>query len=436
MSNKDPRTPEDGRWSNEPYTESMLAESGRRALSLNETRRAAVLRVLLAEAARLKELSLRAARKPVGWLRLVATVFTPRVALGVSMFAALALLVATYGLFGGARIPSGATLNGSAAISERRFGPFGLQWNIGRPSEVMADYGLHRGDGIVANGPVTITYADGSQVVAAAGSSLAVLADQDGVALANGEIASTIAKSSAGDIKFRVETPVGLISVKGTEFRVQSGNSGVMEFTDLGRVTVANNVASVDVSTGEQVQLTAGVKPVADLQAPRVTFETRATGSVISNKLRVPFVADIYPGATLVVVDAESKREIAHYLADATGRVKNALPEITTAATLQFRQAAVSPSKRTSGLSDVVNVQIDRVPPTLAITRVQRDGDVIRLTGRTEVKSEVRVDGKRVEVSSDGTFNAELTMKSDMTTVEITAIDLAGNTTTMMQSLK
>lgn len=444
MSNIDPRTPgrgrtsgaRNGRWNSEPYTEGILAESGRRTMTLSETRRAAVLRVLLAEATRLRELSLRAAQRPVGWLRPVAALLTPRFAFGLTFTAAATIVLATYALFGGARISAGATLQGSASISERRFGPFGLQWNIAQPSEVVADYALHHGDGITADGPITITYADGSRVVATAGSHLSMSTDGDGVVLVNGEIASSVVKSASGNVKFRVDTAAGSIAIKGTEFRVQADDSGVVEFTDEGRVIVTNNAASVEVSTGEQVRLNAGAKIAAELQAPRVTFETRITTGVISNKTHIPFTTRIYPGAAMLVVDANTGRELARYTADAMGNVHDVLPEITGSASLQFRQQTSTSDTRVSALSNAVSVQFDRTPPTLAVTQVQRDGDVVHLAGRTEVKAEVRIDGKRVDVNGDGTFSADLNMKASTTMVEITAIDLAGNTTTMTQALK
>jgi hypothetical protein len=62
------------RWSNDRYIEQLLVVSAHRAITFNETRRAQILQVLLAEAARLRS----AGRVPAWLTRIAVRVRTPR----------------------------------------------------------------------------------------------------------------------------------------------------------------------------------------------------------------------------------------------------------------------------------------------------------------------------------------------------------------------
>ncbi len=427
-------------WGDDTHTEQMLAESGRRSLTLSEARRNAVLQVLLAEAARLKERSLRAARKPAGWLYALVENH-PTFVRGLGIVAGLLLIGVVYALFGGWKTPAGAMLNGSASISERRQGPFGLQWHIALPTDSLTNRELHRGDTVVAFGPVTITYADGSTVVADAGTKFSLLPNDDGILVDDGEVASVITKGTgamASQPKFRVETSVGTIQVKGTEFRVRvEPGIGVTTFTDEGHVIVSHAKGNADVLTGEQIRLRFGdpnAVPTVELQVPRMNFETRTTGRVISNKTRIPFETRLHPGATLLIFDAVTGQALGNYVADEKGVVRDVLPEITDKASIQFRQEALD--GRIGATSERVEVVVDRTPPVLAITRVVSDRTSARISGRTELNAEVRVDGKAIALDVDGTFFADLDLTAGKSEVTITVTDIAGNTTTLVQALQ
>jgi hypothetical protein len=427
-------------WGDDTHTEQMLAESGRRTLTLSEARRNAVLQVLLAEAARLKELSLRAARKPAGWLYAFISNH-PVFVRGVSALAGMFFLVGLYALVGGSKSSAGAMLSGPASISERRQGPFGLAWHIALPTDSLTNHELHRGDTVVAFGPVTITYADGSMVVADAGTKFSLLPNEEGISINDGEVASVITKgphASTGQTKFRVETVAGVVQVKGTEFRVRvEPGIGVTAFTDEGHVVVSHAKGNADVLTGEQIRLLFAdqtVLPVVELQVPRMNFETRAKGRVISNKTHIPFETRLHPGATLIVFDALTGQEISSYVADENGVVRGVLPAITDKATIQFRQEAVD--GRIGATSERVDVVVDRTPPVLAITRVTSDRTSARISGRTELNAEVRVDGKAVALDVDGAFFADIDLTGSQSEVTITVTDVAGNTTTLVQALK
>jgi hypothetical protein len=432
MSNLNPRR---ASWANDVFTERVLVESGRRTMTLSDARKAEVLKSLLAEAARIQAASAPSTRSRPGWLDGLARLFSPRLVSALGAVATLALVLTGYVLYGGVQAPANANLNGVAAVSEQRRGVFGLSWSIARQPEGYGAYALHHGDDIVAVTPVTITFADGSQTVAAPGTRLSLLTDGGGVALIRGEIANSITPSADGSIKFRVESATGTIEVKGTEFRVRTeADASVMQFTDEGLVGVKTDTAEIDVQTGEQTRLQNGLAPVAQLQIPRVSFETRVAGRVLSEQAIVPFSTRIFPGATLIVVDAITQEPFAHYVADADGLIKDALPPILSKASLRFSQSAVD--GRTSDVSEPVEIVVDETAPTLGVSKVQRDGDEIRIVGRTELGATVRVNDAVVTVKPDGSFEATVTAPAGMTAITIAATDAAGNTTSIVQTLQ
>jgi hypothetical protein len=432
MSNLNPRRVS---WADDVFTEHVLAESGRRTITLSEARRVEILRVLLAEAARIQAANARAVRSHPRWLNSLARLFTPRLVGALGATATLTLILTSYVLYGGVQAPANANLSGIAAVSEQRRGAFGLSWSIARQPEGYASYALHHGDDVVAVTPVTITFADGSQTVAAPGTRLSLLPDGGGVALIRGEITNSIISSTDGSIKFRVESATGTIAVKGTEFRVRTeADASVMHFTDKGLVGVRNDTAEIDVRTGEQTRLQNGVPPVAELQVPRVSFGTRVAGRVLSEQPNVHFNTRIFPGAELVVEDAVTNEPFARFVADAEGLIEDMLPPIMSKASLRFHQ--VSNDGRTSSMSEPVEIVVDDMAPTLGVSKVQRDGNEIRIVGRTELGATVRVNDAVVKVKPDGSFEATVTVPSSMTAIMIASTDAAGNTTSIVQTLQ
>jgi hypothetical protein len=421
-------------WNSDAFMENALAESGRRMPGLNQTRRAVVLQVLLTEAARLRAARERAEER-VRWLNGVLAVFTPRRLGALGVAGAVALLLTGYVLFGGLRTPANASLSGVAAVSERRQGPFGLQWSVARPSSDMQAYTLHRGDEISAVTDVVITFADGSTTTAQPGTRLRLLTDQAGLVLITGEVANSITPSASGAVKFRVESASGAVEVKGTEFRVRTESDvAATAFIDEGRVGVTTSAGGIDVVTGEQARLETGALPIARLQAPLVRFATSAEGRVLSEQPRVPFSTRIFPGANLVVHDIKTRETFATYVADATGWIEDMLPPILGTASLRFSQNDAS--GRTSALSAPVEIVVDDEAPILGVTRVQPTGGDVWIAGRTERAASVRVNGQAVEVKPDGTFETAVKISAGLSSITIAATDLAGNTTVIVQTLR
>jgi uncharacterized cupin superfamily protein len=422
------------RWSSLQFTEHVLAESARRALTLSAARQAMVLAALLAEAARLRAAQLRRMRRHAEIRRAIARLSLPVLALSGLLVACLSACVA-YLLVGGARAPTDAHLSGRAAIGEMRRAPTGLTWSVARPPETWQDHALHHGDEVLAITPVTLTFANGWQATAMPGSRLRMLFDGNGLALLHGEVAAFIANSNGDADELRIETTAGSITAQGTRFRVRvESDLSVSAFVDEGRVTVTNDAGAVaNVSVGEQVRLRAGAPLKVELQVPRVTFRTYAKDRVISNSPHVPFSARILPRATLIVEEALSGRQFARYIADADGVVEGTLPAIEGSVVLRFSQAA--PDGRASAPSQPVEIAIDRQAPMLAVTRALRDGNKVQVAGQTEIGAQVWVNDVRVTPGADGFFSFEGDALWDAASVVVTAIDAAGNATRIVQTL-
>ncbi|BCX05286.1 MAG: hypothetical protein KatS3mg053_3224 [Candidatus Roseilinea sp.] len=426
--------PSRGRWGDAPFVEQVLSESARRALTLSAARRAAVLAELLAEVARLRAAQLRHIRRRAQVELVLIRLLSPGTFATLSTFAACVCLCVAYLLFGGARTPAYASLTGQAALKEMRHGPLGLTWSIARPAADRQAYALHQGDELLARTPVTITFDSGAQTILAPGTRLRMLFGRDGFALIHGEVAVAVAPSHDGAVNFHVETAAGSATVKGTHFRMRTErDASVSEFTDEGRVVVANDLGTVNVSTGEQINLRPNTPLKVELQVPHVIFLHHTGDRVSSNTSHVPFRARIFPRATLIVEEALTGKQFARYIADDAGWVKDTLPPITGSMILRFSQTASD--GRSSAPSQPVEIVIDRTAPTLAITRILRDGDVVQIFGRTEIGAGVWVNGEAVKPKPDGTFSFEVNVRLAHGSITITAADAAGNVTRVIQHL-
>ncbi len=427
--------PSRGRWGDANFVEQALSESARRALTLSAARRAAVLATLLTEAARLRAEQLRRIQRRAEFELALTRLLSPETFATLSALTACICLCIAYLSFGGARIPAYASFTGRAALKEMRYGPLGVTWSIVRPAADWQSYALHQGDELFASTSVTITFDSGSQTVVAPGTRLRILSAHEGFVLIQGEIAVAVTPSPDGAVKFRVETVAGSATVKGTRFRMRTEHdTSVSEFTDEGWVVVANDAGRVDVSTGEQVHLRPKAPLKVELQTPHVAFQTRIEDRVISNVPRVPFSARIFPRATLIVEEAYSGKQFARYIADDAGWVKDWLPLIEGSRVLRFSQTA--PDGRSSTPSQPIEIVVDRTAPTLVITRILHNGDVLHISGRTETGARVWVNGRAVELKPDGAFSFEVNAPATNSPVVITAADAAGNITRIIQQPK
>lgn len=414
-------------------------------MTLSPSQRAAVLDALLAEAARLRAASLCRLRRRAAWIRLCAwlgsSLSSPPVLIAVLTLALCVLIGAVYLCFSGTAIPLRAHLSGRGALGEHRYGPLNLQWTIRQPVGDWRSRALHAGDEIIALTPITITHLDGAAIYAAPGARLRMLPDGSGVTLLHGEIVGEAATLDRTSPALRVETTAGTITARHARFRVQSRRSGaVYAFADEGRVRVANDVGAIDLVAGEQVGLKATMLPKAELQVPRIVFDghPEAADRVASNSTRITFRTRVLPRATLIAERADSGQQFARYVADAGGQITGALPEIADRITLRFSQADAE--GQVSASSPPIEIVIDRTPPMLAVEPVELMGDEVIITGRTEVSAKIRINGIAVPPRPDGFFSLRLAATHTAATrtdrITITAVDDAGNATTIVQSLR
>jgi hypothetical protein len=87
-------------------------------------------------------------------------------------------------------------------------------------------------------------------------------------------------------------------------------------------------------------------------------------------------------------------------------------------------------------MSEPVAIVVDDIAPTLGVSKVQRDGNEIRIVGRTELGATVRVNEAVVKVKPDGSFEAMVTVSSSTMAITIASTDAAGNTTSIVQILQ
>jgi hypothetical protein len=428
----------DGGW-DEARIERVLFASGQRASLLSEKRRAEMLQALLAENARLATVA-HAQPKPetLGFWDLIRQVFTPRV---VGAIAATFLLIfgaAGYALFGGTRPPVAAQVEGAFTLAEARQGVFGLQWWLPRANVTASS--LHIGDEIFATSPVTITFADGSQAIVAAGSQVRIL-PSPGFRLVKGE---AVASTTPATDRFVVESIGATFVVTDATFRLKVDEAGtVSQFTDLGKVVAQTSAGPPTiVLAGEQATVTRDGQAAKDLQPPVVEGEKTDEGALA-------FTARTLKNSTVVVLDSQTGAELARFKADENGIVSGQLlpPPGTTPASIEFRADApdgrksepaaavsdgrmiVSAASNTTLPPPPVLTSAAATPPTLtlpALAPVQatsRSGAVVRF----EVTAVDALDGK-LPVECDAQSGA--TFPIGTTTVTCSATNSQGRTAT------
>ena len=71
---------------------------------------------------------------------------------------------------------------------------------------------------------------------------------------------------------------------------------------------------------------------------------------------------------------------------------------------------------------------IDTDPPDLQISRVNVNGNIVIVSGRTEPGVKLEIDGQRAPVDADGTFTLSLTPREEgEVELLVSAIDASGN---------
>lgn len=420
------------------WLERLLSASGERVRLLSEARKMRIRAALLAENTRLAQ-TLRRVSSPVTppvRRGIVSVLFSPAAIRSLSVVGAFVIALSGYTLFGGARMGPAATLAGGGTISEKRTGPLGISWQLSRSQDGYAGETVRMGDTIAASGPVTVTFADGSQTIASAGTQFSILEDGNGVVLHSGAIANTVTPRAADQPRFMVQSDAGLITVKGTEFIVESnGVDRIQLKTNEGVVAAKNDVQEVDVVAGEQLQLMRGEPLVTELQVPRLSLTRAGQRRLITNTPKLAFAARIVPNGTLIAIDAGG-REYARYTADAKGAINGEIVfEQEGRVTLRFLQEDASAARR-SQLSDPLEAEFNTDAFTLRLNALQRSGNSATISGLADSAARVTVNGTPVTVQNDGSFALTVTLVSGQKDIEIVSIDAGGNATTVLQSVE
>jgi hypothetical protein len=312
--------------------ERALFTSGQRVSPLSEARRAEMLQALLAENARLAAQTTLVQAEQSKPKRSIWDVFAhllnPRVLGAMAATVAIIFVGFAYAMFGGARTAAMANADGVFSVAEQRQGPLGLTWTLPRSYD-SGGVNVHAGDELVAVTPVTLTFSNGVQTVAAPGAQLRVLPDQ-GLALVKGEI---VASTSDTTDQFKVESVGATFVVTDATFRVKVDETGaVSQFTDAGSVVAQTSAGPVHVLAGEQTSVNPAGVATKDLQPPVVEGEKTDDGALA-------FTARTLMSSTVVVLDSQTGIELARFKADENGLVSGQLvpPPGTTAASIEFR---------------------------------------------------------------------------------------------------
>jgi hypothetical protein len=423
--------------------ERLLIASAKRTKLLSEVCKKRILEALLVENARLLRERLRLARAASNripeenwnWLDAIIHAFSSKLIRPLAFVSMFAAVVTGYLLFGGSRLAQSATVSGRVSVIESRHGLFNSQWTLTRGQRDAENLQLHRGDELLATSPVTLTFADGSQTTAVAGTRIMFMTDQEGLILSRGEIANTIVPSGDGNPKFAVETVAGRIDVKGTVFRVQTGeDNGVKLFTDEGLVRAKNDKDEIDVAGGEQLQFRKGAKLVKELQVPVLTFKDQLPHAIMTNNADVPFSARIVANGVLVVIDDKFK-PFARFVADDKGFISDKI-SFTAEGKYKFQFYQETPDgKLRSKPSEPIETQYDRNLVVLQTPAPRRDGKFVIVSGKTDVNNKVFVNHKEATVKTDGVFEFRLDASPNLKTVEVTSVDKSGNSMTVVHVL-
>ncbi|MCS6846773.1 MAG: HYR domain-containing protein [Anaerolineae bacterium] len=379
---------ENDRGWDEARIERVLFASGQRVSPLSEQRREAMLRALLAESARLATVAhAQPQTQTLGFWDLVRQVFTPRVVGAIAATCLVILGAAGYALFGGTRPPVVAQVEGAFTLAEARQGVFGLQWRLPR-SHVMAS-SLHIGDEVFATAPVTITFADGSQAVVAAGSQVRIL-PSPGFRLVKGE---AVASTTPATDRFVVESIGATFVVTDATFRVKVDETGtVSQFTDLGKVVAQTSAGPPTVVlAGEKAIVTRDGQAAKDLQPPVVEGEKTDEGALA-------FTARTLMSSTVVVLDSQTGAELARFKADENGIVSGQLlpPPGTTPASIEFRADAPDGrrSEPAAAVSDgrviVAASSNTTLPPPPVLTSATYDAPTLTLPALAPIQATSR----------------------------------------------
>ena len=200
----------------------------------------------------------------------------------------------------------------------------------------------------------------------------------------------------------------------------ESGATGLRIFTGRGeaqtkggqRVTLASN-QGVNVDAGGAAGATVNLPSVPALTAPpnqtEVAYPDLAQGVTL-------LVWNAVPGATGYRVMVDFSPGFARPLYDRQAvRATQLELRALEAGSYYWKVAAVDGAGAEGGFSDLWRFTLTKAPqstsppPPLVLEAAELKGNILRVQGRTEAGSQVTLNGERLEVQPDGSFNEFVT---------------------------
>lgn len=162
-------------------------------------------------------------------------------------------------------------------LSVQRYGE--AEWGAAQPGAF-----LYQGDVIKTNSQsrAVIVFSNGAEVKVASDtefelklSELGMRASRDRIKMKKGEATCGL-RAKAGKVSFSIETPVALVSVRGTKFNTrveEDGETSVLVFEGI--VSVENEFGSVKVRKNRTTNVEAGAAPEPPTKVSREEIEKR-----------------------------------------------------------------------------------------------------------------------------------------------------------------
>lgn len=153
------------------------------------------------------------------------------------------------------------------------------------------------------------------------------------------------------------------------------------------------------------------------------------------NKSKIAITGDGEPGAVVTIYKSDQK--VADQLVGNDGKFSFA--DVSLAVGENSFTAKQSADSSESPDSNTISVTLDLTPPKLSVDKpsdgAQATGGSINVSGRADVNAYVFINDHQAVVAQDGTYNGVAVFQGDDNKVVVTALDDAGNKTTVTRSI-
>ncbi len=231
-------------------------------------------------------------------------------------------------------------------------------------------------------------------------------------------VRTTAERETAGNIQVAQSGETGLRIFRGTgEATTRSGQ----------RIALASNEA-VKVNAAGAAGAKVALPSVPQLTAP--PHQTEVTYPDLAQAVTLLMWNGV-AGATGYRVMVDYSPSFARPLYDRHGQ-RTTQMELRglEAGTYYWRVAAVDASGSEGGFSDMWRFSLTKAPagpvPPLSVDTLELKGNVLHVRGRTEPGASLALDGERLEVQSDGSFNEFLTVDAGTAGVTLRSTGVRG----------